>query len=66
MEYDTSPKLTDAGIKRVQAIVDTLLYYARAINNKLLVGLSTIGAQQAAATEKTAAAFDQLLDHIAT
>ena len=38
----------------------------RAVNNKLLVVLSSIGAQQAAATEDTAAAIEQLLDYVAT
>ena len=40
----------DKGIKRVQGIVGTLLYVGRAVNNKLLVALSAIGAQQSAAT----------------
>ena len=65
-EDDTSPKLTDASIKRVKDIVGALLYYTRAINNIILVGISMIGDQEAAATEKTAAALDQLLDHVAT
>ena len=43
-----------------------LLYVGRAVNNKLLVALSAIGAQQAAATENTAAAIEQLLDYVAT
>ena len=51
-EEDTSPKLNNEGIKRVHAIVGALLYYTRAFHNRLLVGLSIIGAQQAAATEK--------------
>ena len=38
----------------------------RAVNNKLLVALSAIGAQQAAATENTAEAIEQLLDNVAT
>ena len=38
----------------------------RAVNNKLIVALSAIGAQQAAATENTAAAIEQLLDYVAT
>ena len=65
-EDDTSPKLTDASIKRVKDIVGALLYYTRAINNIILEGISMIGDQEAAATEKTAAALDQLLDHVAT
>ena len=38
----------------------------RAVNNKLLVALSAIGAQKSAATEDTAAAIKQLLDYVAT
>ena len=38
----------------------------REVNNKLLVALSEIGAQQAAATEDTAEAIEQLLDYVAT
>ena len=65
-EEDTSPKLNNEGIKRVQAIVGALLYYSRAVHNRLLVGLSAIGSQQAAATEQTTAAIDQIIDHVAT
>ena len=65
-EEDTSPALYAAGIKRVQAIVGALMYYARAGDNKLLVALSTIGGQQEAATKKTNEAINQLLDYCAT
>ena len=65
-EEDTSPKLNNEGITRVQAIVGELLYYSRAVHNILLVGLSAIGSQQVAATEQTAAAIDQILDYVAT
>ena len=47
---NTSPPLNEKGIKRIQGIVRALLYVGRAVNNKLLVALSTIGARQAAAT----------------
>ena len=40
---DTTPPLDSQGTKRVQGIVRALLYYARAVDNKLLVGLSAIG-----------------------
>jgi hypothetical protein len=63
---DTSPPLDTAGIKRIQGIVGSLLYYARAVDNKLLVALSTISSQQTAATQNTAAAVHQLLDYVAT
>jgi hypothetical protein len=65
-DTDTSPPLDDAGVKRVQGIVGSLLYYARAVDNKLLATLSTISSQQARATENTAKAVTQLLDYVAT
>ena len=43
-----------------------IIYVGRAVNNKLLVALSAIGAQQASATEDTAAAMEQLLDYVET
>ena len=51
---------------RIQGIVGALLYVGRAFNNKLLVELSAIGAQQSAATEYTEAAIEQILDYVAT
>ena len=43
-----------------------LLYVGRAVNNKLLVELSAIVSQQAAATEETEDTIEQLLDYVAT
>ena len=63
---DTSLLLNEKGINRIQGIVGALLYAGRTVNNKLLVALSTIGEQQAAAIEDTAAAIEQLLDYVAT
>ena len=63
---DNAAKLDKDGITRVQRIVGALLYYARAVDNKLLVALSAIGSQQAAATETTATAIEQVLDYVAT
>ena len=36
------------------------------MDNRLLVGLSAIGAQQASATQRKIAAIDQILDYCAT
>ena len=63
---DTSQQLNEKGIKTIQGIVGTLIYVGRAVNNKLLLELSAIGAQQAASTEDTAAAIEKLLDYVAT
>ena len=65
-EDDTSPSLGHQGTKRVQDIVSALLYYARAVDNNLLVGLSAIGSQQASATQRKSEAIDQILDYCAT
>ena len=63
---DTSKPLNEKGIKRIQGIVGALLYVGGAVNNKLLVALSAIGSQQAAAPDNTAAAIEQLLNYVAT
>ncbi len=44
----------------------TLLYYARAVDNKLLHALSEIGTQQATATDATNTRLNHLLDYCAT
>ncbi len=62
-----SLELLDASRKRrVQEIVGSLLYYARVVDNKLLVALSAIAARQAKATVTTEQAVDLLLNYVAT
>jgi hypothetical protein len=62
-----SLELLDASRKRrVQEIVGSLLYFARAVDNKLLVALSAIAAHQAKATIATEQAVNLLLDYVAT
>ena len=46
--------------------ISPLLYYPRAMDNKLLVGLSAIVSQQAAATQRTNEAINKILDYCAT
>ena len=58
--------LYNQGKKRIQVIVGALLYYGRAVDNKLLFGLNYIGSQQAAATELTKEPINKLLDYCAT
>jgi hypothetical protein len=65
-DEDTTSPLNDAGVKRVQGIVGALLYYAGAVDNKLLHALSEIGTQQAAATEATNKRVNHLLDYCST
>ena len=45
-EADDSSPLDKSGILRVQFIVDELLFYSRAVDNKLLVDLSKLGQKQ--------------------
>ena len=65
-KYDDSPTLEDDGILCVQSIAGALLFYGWAIDNKLLIALSELGQQQAAATQATNDAILQLLDYVAT
>jgi hypothetical protein len=65
-ESDTSELLDDARKHRIQEIVGSLLYYARAVNKKLLVALSAIAARQAKANVATEQAVHLLLDYVAT
>lgn len=66
VHIDNSQPLELKAIRRIQAIVGSLLYYARAVDNKLLVALSSISARQAAATADTLTAVNHLLDYVAT
>jgi hypothetical protein len=61
-----SPPLPDKkGIKQVQEIVGSILYYAQAVNMTVLMALSTIAINQTKATSKTMAKCKQLLDYLA-
>ena len=63
---DTRTALYNKGICCVKAIVGALLYYTRAVDNKIIFGISSIGVQRAAATESTAEAINHLLDYCST
>jgi hypothetical protein len=51
----STPKLDENGIKRVQRIVGSILYYARAVDMTVLIALSSIPVKQTKAMEKTMA-----------
>jgi hypothetical protein len=65
-EGDISALLDDAHKHRIQEIIGSLLYYARAVDNKRLVTLSTIAAKQSKATVATKQAVHLLLNYVAT
>ena len=63
---DTSTKLDKAASTTIREVVGVFLYYARAIDNTMLVALGTIASQQSNSTEATADATINLLNYAAT
>ena len=53
-------------INLIQKIVGTFLYHGIAVDNTILVALSTIASEQSAATSNTAKKITQLLNYVAT
>jgi hypothetical protein len=64
LPHDSTPKLDANGIKRVQKIVGSILYYVRVVNMTVLIALSSIAVEQMKAMEKTMAQCTQLLDYL--
>jgi hypothetical protein len=58
--------LDAAGIKQVQQIVDSILYYARAVDVTVLMGLSSIAFEQTKVTEQTMGRCINLLNYLAS
>ena len=63
---DTTPLLAPMQKTRVQSILGSLLYYARAVDCTLLTALNAISTQQASPTEHTLSLCHRLLDYVAT
>ena len=63
---DTSPSLNATGVTRVQSIIGSLLYYARALDCTILPALNTISSQQASPTDTTLHHCHTLLDYVAS
>ena len=59
---DTIDSLEVSDVKRIQKIVDTILYYSRAVDATMLVALGTIASQQSSATQTTSKFVNHLLD----
>ena len=66
VDEDNSPPILPDKIKRIQEVVGTLLYYARAVDSTMLCALSSLASAQAKGTEETLRATDQLLDYCAS
>eukprot|EP00957_Ditylum_brightwellii_P177542 13523264-Ditylum_brightwellii.AAC.1 len=65
MAPDMSNLLNKLGIKRIQAIIRMLLYYARQVDPTMLVAIGTIAVAQSKGTEAMAKAVEHLLDYCA-
>ena len=63
---DNSLPLTPEAIKRIQQIVGSLVFYARAQDSTLKKALSTLGSEQTKGTEYTEEKMRQLLDYCYT
>ena len=63
---DTSALLPANNKLRIQKIVDSFLYYCRAVNNTTLNPLNVIGSEQSKPTKLTKKKSNQLLDYMAT
>jgi len=63
---DKLEKLDKQGIKRIQEIVGMFLFYARAVDNTMLMALNAISMRQAAAIEDTAQKITHFLNYAAT
>jgi hypothetical protein len=65
-DSDNSPPLDSTELTRLQTIVGTFLYYARAVDNTMLVALGTLASQQNNGTAATTIAITQLLNYAAS
>ena len=63
---DTAPKLDKKGIKYVQSVIGSLLYYRRAVDPTILVALNELSTEQASPTTNTLQKIKQLLNYVAT
>jgi hypothetical protein len=63
---DDSELLPPDRRRRVQAVIGSVLFYARAVDNTVLVALSSMAMSQAKATEETEKHVQRLLDYLAT
>ena len=61
-----TPPLDAAGIKQVQKIDGSILYYARAVDRMVLKELSSIAVEQTKGTEKTMGQCINLLNYLTT
>ncbi len=66
LAIDSSPLLDKKGLKQVQKIVGSILYYARVVDMTVLMALSAIAMKQTKVMAKTMGRCIQLLDYLAS
>ena len=64
--HNETPTAVPNGILRIQQVVGSILYYARAVDMNILTDLTTLGSEQAKSTTNTIKVTDRLLDYLAT
>jgi hypothetical protein len=65
-EIATSPALSDNDVNKLQQLMGTLLYYARAIDSTLIMPINVLASEQSNATEATADKVIKLLNYCNT
>ena len=65
-ELSSAPLLDEKGIKLVQRISGTFLYYGRVVDSCILPTLNEIASEQAKPTTDTSEKFDMLMDYLHT
>jgi hypothetical protein len=63
---DTSPPVPDADKRYLQSVIDTLLYYSRAVDPTICTAIHELGSIQAAPTANDMAKLDRLLQYVST
>ena len=62
---DTTDKIDDKRLRKVQQVIGGVLYYTHAVDCTVLTALSSIASEQACLTEATEEKVTQLLDYLA-
>ena len=63
---DTSPPIPEERKRRIQQIIGTFLYYARALDCTMLPALNILAKQQSSLTKNMEAAITHFIDYAAT
>ena len=63
---DLAPPVDKKSRTRIQEILGTLLFYARAVDDTMLLAINTLASEQATATKTTVERIVQLLNYAAT